>query len=109
MKRLLNPELVRDNKTCGANWVFLRDFREIPPFREVGIGSIEVEVVPESPAEIEFFKAGLQDTEAALSKLSGMPPNYMPHVILTQDCFDISGPVRILIYSRKPFASNASA
>jgi len=107
MKQLLNPDLVK-HKPCDSNWVFLRDLKTIAGYTEVGIGSIEVEIVPETAAEKEALIQQLKETDAVLSTLAGEKPDGVTHLFLTSDCFGISGPVRLLIFSTKPFASKAA-
>ena len=105
MKRTLNAELVRVwHGNPNAGWVFLRDPKSTSVGSEQGIGHEEIEVMPEPDADRAAFCQQLGETEAALSVLSGIPPEREPCVVLTKDCFGLEGPVRLLIYSDKPFA-----
>jgi hypothetical protein len=83
----------------------LRDPEDIAPYKEVGIGPITIEEVHESPQNLDNFKRRLHETEKALSSYLGRPADAEPQVILTHDCFGFEGPVRLLIYSNKPFSS----
>ena len=105
MKRRLNPELViqtRDSRP-DERWISLRDPKHTALGREEGIGRMEIEVLPESEEVSAAFRQQLRGTESALSDLSGVPADRDPHVVLTKDCFDCEGAVRLLIYSDEPF------
>jgi hypothetical protein len=109
VKRTLNPKLVnatppRDpNFLYDGHWVFLRDAKNIAPFNECSIGLIEIEVMSSSEIHIADIKQQVRETEAALSVHAAIEPTPEPHVILTEDCFGLSGPVTLLIYSEQPF------
>lgn len=111
MKRTLNPNLVWQkwptDKTFPfeEHWVFLREQRDISPQKEVGIGFIEVEEVAESEGAVAQLRCQLRETKTALSALSGIAQDREPHIVLTRECFGFLGPVRLLIYSDKPFSS----
>ena len=105
MKQTLNADLVRVlHGTANAGWVFLRDPKSTIIGREQGIGHEEIEVMPEAEAKRAAFCQQLRETETALSALSDIPPEREPCVVLTKDCFGLEEPVRLLIYSDKPFA-----
>jgi hypothetical protein len=110
VKRTLNPNLVRQEWPTHTrfpfeeHWVILRDPKDIFPQKELGIGSIRIVELPESHNTVAQLRHQLQETEAALSSLSGIAPSREPHLILTRDCFGFRGPVRILIYSDEPFS-----
>jgi hypothetical protein len=113
MKRMLNPNLVWQKWPTDRtfpfdeHWVFLRDPKDISPQKEVGIGLTEIQEVVESKNEVAQLRRQLQETDAALSALSGCAEEREPYIVLTRDCFGIQGPVRLLIYSGKPFSSGA--
>jgi len=107
MKRTLNPDLVIENRSSVSDehWVFLRDPKYTAFGPEQGIGRIEIEEIPESKADSAAFRQKVKQTMEALNALAGLPAEREPHVILTKDCLDFEGPVYLLIYSDKPFAS----
>ena len=105
MKRKLNPDLVWDKRgqnhrfPFDEHWVFLRE----PNHRDERIGQREIEQI-ENKDDENALKAQIRETELALSAHAGAEPAAEPHIILTKDCFGFKGPVRLLIYSDKPFA-----
>jgi hypothetical protein len=112
MKQTLNPNLVNFSEPRDPTFVygveeellvFLRDPIDITPHKEVGIGFIEIEVIAESEDIISGIKKQFTEPEAALSTHAGREPRREPHVFLTKDCFGVSGPVRLVIYSDSPF------
>lgn len=113
MKRTLSPNLIRENlwndKTFpfDEHWIVLREPRDIPPHQdqEAGIGPIEIEEVAESEDSVTHLRCQWREIESALSASLGIAQDDEPHIVLTRDCFDHQGPVRLLIYSTKPFSS----
>ena len=105
MKRRLNPNLVRI-RTSGLDggWVFLRDAEHTALGSEEGIGHVGSRGGTGIQRDSAALRQQLRETESALTALSGIPPEREPHTILTKDCFDFEGPVRVLIYSDRPFA-----
>ena len=115
MKRTLNPDLVNATPPRGTRfhdaeqWVILREPKDTGLGKENGIGSVEIDMIDETGADIAGFKQQLRETENALTALSGCDSTRLPQVFLTKDCFDLEGPVRLLIYSDKPFAPKRRA
>ena len=110
MNRRLNPSLVlqgwpRDRTfPYEEHWVFLRDSKIVGLFHEAGIGPVEIEALTETAENQLLLRRQLSETEGALSTASGIAADREPLIILTRDCFGFSGFVRLLIYSKKPFA-----
>lgn len=110
MKRQLNPNLARqrsgEDKTFPfeEHWVILREPKANGDTREPGIGPTSIEEVQESATQRNALAAQIRDTELALADHAGVEPEVSPHLILCRDCFGFIGPVRLLIYSNKPFA-----
>jgi hypothetical protein len=106
MKRKLNPNLVRlwAGPSHVEHWVFLREPKVSGDTKEVGIGPIEIEETPETDEQKEALNRKIKETELALGAHADIEPTVEPHIILTKDCFSFKGPVRLLIYSVKPFA-----
>jgi hypothetical protein len=111
MKRMLNPDLVWQKVPHDPHfyyeeqWVFLRDSRDVAPVKAGSVGYTDVEVIAEDPIAVEKLLVQLRDTDTALSALSGNPRSVDPQVILTHDCFGIQEAVRLLIFSKQPFAA----
>ncbi len=105
VKRTLNPALVNRTPASGrlVNWVILGEPQHPILGPEKGIGSIEIEEVPEPEAEKTVLQNQLRETAARLSAQFGVPVRPEPAVILTKDCFGLKGPVRLFVYSSKPF------
>jgi hypothetical protein len=110
MKRKLNPDLVWDKRGLDRqfafeeHWVVLRNPVVRGDSRAFGIGHMEIEEIQETPAERNSHGAQIRETELALSAHAGIEPAAEPHIILTKDCFGFNGPVRLFVYSVKPFA-----
>src|SRR5438445_11897793 len=81
----------------------LRDPEYTALGREEGIGPMLIEATPESDADRQAFGQQVKETFTALDGLAGIPPEKVPTVIVSKDCFGFKGTVRVLIYSGSPF------
>lgn len=116
MKRKLNPNLVRlwVARSSDEHWVFLGNQVVRGDTKPREIGPNEIEEIPETHADKNVLRAQIRETELNLRKLTReelepevyarIGPWIEPHIILSKDCFEFAGPVRLVIYSDKPFA-----
>lgn len=84
--------------------MFLKTLPKNGDCRAESIGPNEIEEIPEAATVKNALRQQIRETELALSAHVGVEPAVEPRIILTKDCFGFKGPVRLLIYSDKPFA-----